>query len=74
MAERLRFDRGLYASEAVRDAAEAFGHLGRLTLHELDDAVVLELCEPDPRFADVLGDEIANHALFETIRRSRLGA
>lgn len=68
MAERLVFSASLYAPEAVKLAAAAFEHLGKITLEQQDDALVLEMTEADPEVADVLLDELANHALALTVQ------
>lgn len=74
MPEPIRFDRELYEDDAVRQAVEAFSGLATLTVEESTDALVVHVAEPDPRYADVLADELANHALFHTAAAQRLGA
>ncbi len=71
MAETLRFSRSLYAPDAVEAAAQAFAHLAKITVTRHEAETELVMSEPDPELSDVLLDEIANHALFQTITRRR---
>lgn len=66
LASELRFDRSLYSASAVTGAVEAFAGLATLTLTEDDDAFVVSVTDPKPKFAPVLADELANYALAET--------
>jgi hypothetical protein len=71
MAERLAFSRTLYSVEAVEAAVKSFEHLAKLTLSVDDESIALTMDEPDPDFADVLLDELANHALAGTVVRTQ---
>jgi hypothetical protein len=71
MAERIAFSRSLYDPEAVEAAAQTYGELGKLSVSVGDSDIVLTIDSPDPDVADVLGDEICNFALAETVRRAR---
>ena len=73
MALELRFGRSLYAPDAVRAAAEAFRHLGKIEVTCRESETELVLTDPDPELADVLLDEIANYALARTIAGRRGG-
>ncbi len=67
MAERIVFSRSLYAPEAVRAAAAAYGELASFELQVSAEAIEVVITEPDESVADVLVDEFCNHALHETI-------
>ena len=73
MAETLDFQRSLYLPEAVRSAAEAYAELAKIEVTVDDNGVRLEISDPDPDLADRISDELANHALHETIVRTRSG-
>ena len=73
MAETLDFSRSLYLPEAVQAAADAFAELASLTVSPHEGGVLVSISDPDPELADVLADELANHALHETIIRPRSG-
>ena len=68
MAERIEFSCSLYSVDAVKQAVEAFAHLGKLEIEAADDAVTVVLSDPDPEVADVLLDELGNHALALTVQ------
>lgn len=70
-AERIVFARSLYAVEAVEAAAKTFEHLAKLEVSVESDVVAISMTEPDPDVADVLLDELANHALVATVIRTR---
>ena len=70
MAE-IRFSRSLYLPEAIDAAAEAYGGLATIEVVRGDDAIAVTLSDVDPDVADVIEDAFANHALAETITRSR---
>jgi hypothetical protein len=55
----------------VEAAARAFAHLAKIEVTRHESETKLTLTDPDPELADVLLDEIANHALFGTITRRR---
>jgi len=68
----LRFHRSLYAPEAVARAAERFGGLvGAITVDTHPHDVTVTLVDIPERLAGRLPDELANHALFETILAAR---
>lgn len=71
MAETLHFTRSLYAPEAVQEAARAFAHLATLDVSLGEDDVALVATDIDPEVADVLLDELANHALVLTAQARR---
>lgn len=71
MAEVIRFARSLYAREAIERTAAEFAELARIQVTEDNDSIDLVLEDPDPELAEVLADEIANHALFLTVRQAR---
>lgn len=71
MAEKLAFSRTLYAVEALEAAVKSFEHLAKLELSVEGDAIHLSMSEADPDVADVLLDELANHALVGTVIRTR---
>jgi hypothetical protein len=73
MPESIEFTRSIYLPEAVQAAADAFSDLARIEVSVSDDVVNVELSELDPDFEDSLADEFANHALHETIVRTRSG-
>jgi hypothetical protein len=70
MAERIAFSRSLYSVEAVEAAVKTFEHLAKLELRIDGDAIALTMTDPDPDVADVLLDELANHALAGTVIRT----
>jgi hypothetical protein len=70
MAERIVFSRSLYAPEAVEAAAKAFGELAKIDV-SIGEDIEVSLSDPDPDLADVLADELANHALALTVRQAR---
>ncbi|MCO4769227.1 MAG: HxsD-like protein [Deltaproteobacteria bacterium] len=70
----VRFDRSLYAADAVHAGVEAFGKFARIALSEDADAFVLAVTEIDPRHEDVLVDELANYVLAETAASRSGGA
>ena len=70
-ALRATFVRSIYRPDAVLAAAEAFADLARIAVDVGDEVVQVELADPDPDHADVLLDEFCNHALWETVQRSR---
>jgi hypothetical protein len=71
MGERIAFSRTLYSVEAVQAAVKSFEHLAKLTLSIDDESIALTMDEPDPDFADILLDELANHALAGTVVRTQ---
>ncbi len=66
------FHRSLYLPEAVKAAVEAYGgHCESAEVTEGDYEVTVTLRGYDPRYGDAFGDAFANHALFETVVRTR---
>lgn len=70
MAE-IVFSRSLYLPEAIEAAAEAYAALAEIEIARGDDATTVILRNVDPDVADVIEDAFSNHALVETITRSR---
>ncbi len=71
MAETLVLSRSLYLPEAVQAAADAFAELAEVEVRVLDAAIEVSMSGVDPDVADVIADELGNHALHETIVRRR---
>ncbi len=71
MSEQLRFSRSLYEPEAVRAAVKAFDALAQFEVSLTADDVVVTISDPDEELADVLADELCNHALHQTVIRAR---
>ena len=69
-AETVELSRSLYDAEAVRIAAAAYGALGAIVVEEGPHQLRLTLTAP--RRPDLM-DHLLNHALFETVKRSRAG-
>jgi hypothetical protein len=72
----LRFHRSLYTADAVRAAVARFSSLAReATVEEVEADVKVTLHDVPDRFAGRIGDELGNHALFESIvaRRAAFG-
>ena len=71
MPEQLLFSRSLYEPEAVEDAVRAFDALARFEVQLTADDIIVTISEPDAELADVLADELCNHALHQTVIRAR---
>ena len=68
----LRFHASLYPADDVRRAAERFAPLvGEIRVEAPGADVLVTLTGVPERLQDRLGDELANHALFEAIRTRR---
>ncbi|MFH2009453.1 MAG: HxsD-like protein [bacterium] len=65
---RIEFASSLYSEEGVREAARAFAEVVEITVSVEGAAIVAQLGDYDGD-RDVLGDELGNHALYETIVR-----
>lgn len=66
------FHRSLYLPEAVKAAAEAYGpYCADVSIEDGAVDTVVTLRGFDARYGDMIGDGFANHALFETIVRTR---
>ena len=71
-AVTMRFHRSLYATDAVRAAAARFAPLvASVDVAEHANDVVVTLDGVPERLAGRIGDELGNHALFETIVAQR---
>jgi hypothetical protein len=67
----IRFSRSLYLPEAIDAAAEAYAGLATIEVVRGGDGIEVKFSDVDPDVADVIEDAFANHALAETITRSR---
>lgn|GEM_PF-5904986 len=67
------FDRSLYSEAGVLAAVAVFDGFATVTVTEAESGWTVRLEEPDPRYADVLGDELANYALAESVSQQRAG-
>jgi len=63
----VRFHRSLYDPASVRVAAGRFGRFGTPAVEERDADVLVSFTDVPEALAGRLGDELGNHALFETI-------
>lgn len=69
---RLTFHRSLYLPDAVRAAAEAYGaYAESIEVTDTEVETIVLLKGFDPGYGEVLPDGFANHALFETVVRTR---
>ena len=73
MSSSIVFARSLYSVDAVRAAAEAYAGLARVEVVLHEDEIELRATELDAELGRDLLDELANHALFETVIRHRAG-
>ena len=69
-AEVVELSRSLYDAAAVRVAAAAYAPLGTIQVEEGEHQLRLRLS--GARRPDLM-DHLLNHALFETVARSRAG-
>ncbi|MBM4392127.1 MAG: hypothetical protein FJ090_13480 [Deltaproteobacteria bacterium] len=67
MPEALRFHKSLYSEAAIRSAAVRFAQLGQLEVIEAEADWLVAVSPVRESIRERLGDELANHALFETI-------
>ena len=67
----LRLHKDLYGLTALRAVLADFEDFGTFDVRKEGDYTVVEIQDPDPDFADVLENEIANLALAETVDRKR---
>ena len=65
--EPIVFSRSLYSPEAVHAAVEAFEELGTFEVQDRSNSIEVTIRDPDPDVADVLADELCNHALSNTM-------
>ncbi len=63
----LRFHKSLYDGAAVARAVERFAALGTIQVAESDSDWLVTAHPTRESIRERLGDELANHALFETI-------
>lgn len=64
---QLRFHKSLYDGEAVRRAAERFAALGQIEVLDGGADWLVRALPVREAVRARLGDELGNHALFETI-------
>jgi hypothetical protein len=68
----LAFHKSLYLPAAVAAAAEAYDDYAEaIDVVDADVETKVTLRGFDERYGEVIGDAFANHALFETVVRSR---
>lgn len=66
------FHKSLYMPEAVQAAVDAYGpYVESASVEDGEFDVTVTLKGYDPRYGDAIGDAFKNHALFETIVRTR---
>jgi hypothetical protein len=69
---RLSLHRSLYLLDAVRAAADTYGpYAESIAIDEQPEAFVVTLRGYDAGYGEDFGDNFANHALFETVVRTR---
>lgn len=71
MAETINFSTSIYRNDAVEAAAQAYGHLAKIRVEANEGNVVLHIEDIDERVSDRLVDALCNHALYETVARTR---
>lgn len=71
MSRVLSFSRSLYREDALLATVDAYQALARLELTSRSSNFELTVSDVDPEFADSIYDEVANHALYETVQRAR---
>lgn len=71
MANTILFSRSLYAVDAVQAAAEVYAALARVEVVVRAQEIEVCVTELDDKLEANLLDELANHALFETVIRQR---
>lgn len=67
MVESLRFHKSLYREEAIRRATLRFSQLGSFEVIEAEADWLVAVTPVRESVRERLNDELANHALFETI-------
>lgn len=68
----LVFHRSLYLREGVAAAVEAYqGYAETIDVEQGEVDTKVTLRGFDERYGEMIGDSFANHALFETVVRSR---
>lgn len=67
----IELSRSLYDPDAVAEAVATFQHLATIEIEPTDAHVRVTIADLDPDVADVLADELCNHALAHTVSRHR---
>lgn len=67
MPEALRFHKSLYSEAAIKNAAARFAALGQFEVIEANADWLVAVTPARESIRERLGDELSNHALFETI-------
>lgn len=68
----LEFDRALYHPSGVQAAVEAYeDYTESITVDASEASLTVTLVGFDEGYGEVFGDEFANHALFESVVRTR---
>lgn len=70
MPDTLTFSRSLYLPEAVQAAAEAYSQVAGVEVVTNEHDVIVHIAA-DPAYGTRVLDAFSNHALLETIVRSR---
>jgi len=73
MTEPILLSRSLYSVEAVNATVGAYSGLATFEVRLGGDDIAVAISDAAPSLSRVLADEFCNHALHETIRRSRGG-
>lgn len=71
MSQTLELSRSLYDPDAVAEAVAAFQNLATIEVEATEARLRVTITDPDPDVADVLADELCNHALAHTVARHR---
>jgi hypothetical protein len=67
---RLTFSRSLYLPEAIQAAATAYSQVAAIDIRS-DEHEIEVLIDADDRYGERVFDGFSNHALFETIVKTR---
>ncbi len=67
MPEALRFHKSLYSEAALKNATTRFAALGQFEVIESEADWLVAVTPARESIRERLGDELSNHALFETI-------
>lgn len=69
---RLAFHKSLYLKDAVQAAVDLYRpYTEAIDVEDTDTETVVTLRGYDPGYGEALGDNFANHALFESVVRTR---
>lgn len=69
---RFAFHRSLYLKDALLAAIELYRpYTTSIDVEETESDTIVTLRGYDPDYGDALGDNFANHALFESVVRTR---